>query len=85
MDNMVKMKAPEGSSGCSHEGISYQAKDGIVEVPRAAVEALKSHGFTLYTEAAPALVEKEKKGRGKKDTEPKTDGENHGPTDEGQE
>ena len=41
--------APAGSSGCSYDGQEYPAKDGIVEVPPAAVVVLLGHGFTIPT------------------------------------
>lgn len=45
---MVKMKAPEGTTGCSFNGEEFKvAKDGTVEVPAAAVAQLMDHGFTV--------------------------------------
>lgn len=47
---MVKMKAPEGSSGCSFDGEEYKvAKDGTVEVPAEAVAQLMNHGFVVVS------------------------------------
>lgn len=40
----------EGASGASYNGKTYEAVDGVVDVPEEAVEALKSHGFTLVTD-----------------------------------
>lgn len=43
---MPKLKAPEGSRSCSHEGTTYETDaDGNVEVPDEAVVELVSHGF----------------------------------------
>lgn len=53
---VVKLKAPEGSTGCSHSGIEYEAIGGIVEVPEEAVADLLPHGYTV----APAAPEKKK-------------------------
>lgn len=50
---MVKLKAPEGSTGCSHNGNEYEVVDGIVEVPEEAVADLLPHGYTVAP-AAPA-------------------------------
>lgn len=45
---MVKMKAPEGTTGCSFNGEEFKvAKDGTVEVPAEAVAQLKDHGFVV--------------------------------------
>lgn len=52
---MAKLKAPEGSTGCSHDGKEYEVdKDGLVDVPDEAVADLLPHGYV------PAPVPKKK-------------------------
>lgn len=47
-EGRVVMLAPEGSTGCSHNGENFEADDdGFVQVPPEAVAALLDHGFTL--------------------------------------
>lgn len=41
----VKMKAPHGASGFTHEGVHYPVEDGIIEVHEHAVAVAESHGF----------------------------------------
>lgn len=49
----TKMKAPEGGTGCSFDGIEYEVDSkGCVTVPEEAVPVLSDHGFTLYVEPA---------------------------------
>lgn len=45
-DGMAVLVAPEGCTGCSHDGVSYEVVDGMVEVPAEAVMDLVSHGFS---------------------------------------
>ena len=47
---MTKMKAPADVSNVSHDGKIYLPKNGVVEVPDDAVEALKRHGFRVMRE-----------------------------------
>ena len=45
---MVKMKCPAGCTSASWAGQEYVPdKKGIVTVPKAAVAALREHGFVL--------------------------------------
>lgn len=41
----MKLKAPEGCTGCSFGGQEYKVKKGIVDVPDEALFALREHGF----------------------------------------
>lgn len=42
------MQAPEGGTGCSHDGVAYECDaDGQVIVPVEAVPDLLSHGFKV--------------------------------------
>ena len=44
----MKMKCPEGGTGCSFDGVEYTADDkGVVDVPAEAGSALLDHGFTV--------------------------------------
>lgn len=58
---MAKLKAPEGATGCSHDGQQYEVdpKTGTVEVPDEAVADLIHHGFAL----APAKAEQKQGGK----------------------
>lgn len=50
---MVKMKVPEGGTGCSFEGEEFVADaKGIVEVPAEAVATLQDHGFVVVKQEA---------------------------------
>jgi hypothetical protein len=54
---MAKLKAPEGFTNGSHDGVEFEAdKNGVVDVPDAAVADLMTHGFT------PAKAEPTKQG-----------------------
>jgi len=47
-DGFAILQAPEGGTGCSFEGESYECDaDGQVIVPVEAVPDLMSHGFTI--------------------------------------
>lgn len=48
----MKMKAPEGATGCSFDGVEYEVVDGEVTVPSEAAGALMSHGYEVITAAA---------------------------------
>ena len=50
----VKLHAPAGSTGCSFEGVAFEVKDGMVEVPEEAVETLASHGFATSKDGVKA-------------------------------
>lgn len=43
----VRMKAPNGCTGCSHDNIQYRVKKGFVVVPDEIVGALYPHGFEV--------------------------------------
>lgn len=43
----VRMKAPDGCTGCSNDGIQYTVKKGVVIVPDKIVTALYPHGFVV--------------------------------------
>ena len=48
---MAKLKAPLGFGNVSFQGQEYvTGKDGIVDVPSEAVEALKPFGFEAFLE-----------------------------------
>jgi hypothetical protein len=49
----TKLNAPEGSTGCSFDGVEYTVdeKTGTVEVPDEAVASLLDHGFTVAKSA----------------------------------
>ena len=42
---MIKLFVPVGATSCSFAGVEYAAKDGLVEVPAEAAEALHAHGY----------------------------------------
>lgn len=45
-DALVRLRAPEGATGCSWNGVEYPVdKKGRVAVPEAAIGALMAHGF----------------------------------------
>jgi hypothetical protein len=49
----VKMKGPEGHSGLSHQGNSYEPDaDGVIEVPHEALGEAMNHGFVILAEQA---------------------------------
>lgn len=49
----ARMKGPEGHSGLSHAGTTYEPDaDGIVTIPEEAVTEAMSHGFVLATDQA---------------------------------
>lgn len=51
-EGFAEMIAPEGTTGCSFQGESYDVADGVVCVPVEAVAVLFSHGFTTSKESA---------------------------------
>jgi hypothetical protein len=51
---MPKLKAPEGFTNGSHDGVEFEAdKNGMVDVPDTAVADLLNHGFTVPKAEAP--------------------------------
>jgi hypothetical protein len=55
---MPKLKAPEGATSCSHDGVVYEADaSGLVDVPDEAVLPLLDHGFA----PVPVVEERKKK------------------------
>lgn len=52
----VRMIAPAGATSCSHDGVTYDVKDGHVDVPSNAVEALQSFGFHVADSAVEAAI-----------------------------
>jgi hypothetical protein len=42
---MVKLKAPRGHSCAGFAGGEYEVRDGMVEVPDEAEDALRPHGY----------------------------------------
>jgi hypothetical protein len=51
--DQVKMKAPKGVTGASHDAVEYQVdKKGFILVPPEAVAALTEHGFEVIAEPA---------------------------------
>lgn len=44
--DLIKLQAPEGTSGVSVGEVNYKVVDGVVEVPSEAVVHLVDHGFT---------------------------------------
>lgn len=56
MSQRVKMNAPAGASGFSHDGEQYSVENGQIEVRSDHVDVARSHGYTLASgEEAPAL------------------------------
>jgi hypothetical protein len=42
---MVKLRAPRGHSCAGFAGTEYEVRDGLVEVPDEAEDALRPHGY----------------------------------------
>ena len=58
---MIALKAPPGITSVSVEGTEYPIENGVVEVPEAAVESLRAHGFRLpRSEKRPRKSERER-------------------------
>lgn len=50
-DGMVMMRCPAGGSGCSFDGVNYDAdEEGLVMVPQEAVATLQDHGLKVEAE-----------------------------------
>ena len=62
--DLVVLEAPEGCTGCSHDGVEYEVVEGLVEVPAAAIDALIHHGFTPEKKK-PAVKEEAPRSNGK--------------------
>jgi hypothetical protein len=44
---LARLRAPEGISGIGFEGVEYEVKDGLVDVPAEIASAfIAGHGFT---------------------------------------
>lgn len=69
---MTKLKVPEGINCVSAEGITYEVKDGIVEVPSDAAPALISFGCE-YLPDEPVPAEAVPTPTGKLVTDPETE------------
>jgi hemolysin activation/secretion protein len=52
---VIKLFAPEGATSCSFAGVDYGVKEGTVEVPAAAAEALLAHGYATSRAEVKAL------------------------------
>ena len=55
----TKMTAPDDCDSVTHGGETYSVKDGRIEVPSEAVEALLAHGFTVFVPNGPGRPRKQ--------------------------
>lgn len=46
-EELIQLAAPEGAGSVSWNGNEYLVEDGVVSVPRGAIDGLAPHGFTL--------------------------------------
>lgn len=46
-EELIKLAAPEDASAASWNGKEFPVQDGLVSVPRAAMDDLLPHGFSL--------------------------------------
>lgn len=47
---MIKLQAPDNATSASYGGEVYEVKNGFVNVPEEAAQALADHGFTVAVE-----------------------------------
>jgi len=67
----MKMQAPEGATGVSHDGVNYEVVNGVITVPHDAQSSLESFGYTPILEgsedaadvAVEAAVVEKRRGR----------------------
>lgn len=46
-EELIQLAAPDGVDSASWNGNEYQVEDGLVSVPREAIDDLAPHGFGL--------------------------------------